>query len=65
VYVTEYNAGRVSKFTSDGSLVTGLDLPQAFGIVVDRQGNVYISTRLNVIQVYAPTSPSDKLHLRL
>jgi uncharacterized protein YjiK len=45
VYVTEYNAGRVSKFTSDGSLVTGWDLPQAFGIVVDRQGNVYISTR--------------------
>jgi uncharacterized protein YjiK len=60
VYVTEYNAGRVSKFTSDGSLVTGWDLLQAFGIVVDRQGNVYISTRLNVIQVYAPTSPSDK-----
>src|SRR5690242_13135254 len=64
VYVTEFNAGRVSKFTSDGSLITGWDLPQAFGIVVDHVGNVYISTRTNVIQVYAPTSgntpPPDK-----
>jgi len=56
VYVTEYNAGRVSKFTADGSLLTGWDVPSAYGIVVDRLGNVYISSGTNAILVYAPTS---------
>ena len=56
VYVTEYNAGRVSKFTSDGNLILGWEVPSAYGIAVDRLGNVYISSGTDVIQVYVPTS---------
>ena len=59
MYVTEDNAGRVSKFTSDGNFITGWDAPSAFGVDVDTSGNVYISSGFDNIQVYAPTAGSN------
>ena len=57
VYVTDYNAGRVSKFTSDGNFITVWDAPSAYGVAVDPLGNVYVSSGgFNYIQVYAPAS---------
>lgn len=60
VYVTQSESDpsifSVTKFTSDGILVTGWDAPAPYGVAVDHSGNVYVSSGFNNIQVYAPTS---------
>ena len=56
VYVTEYNAGRISVFTEDGEFLTGYNSPPAYGIAVnsDNPGRilVYVSSGTNRILVY-------------
>jgi DNA-binding beta-propeller fold protein YncE len=56
VYVTEYNAGRISVFTAEGQFLTGWNSPSAYGIAVnsDNPGRilVYVSYGLNKILVY-------------
>jgi DNA-binding beta-propeller fold protein YncE len=56
VYVTEYNAGRISVFTEEGQFLTGWNSPSAYGIAVnsDNPGRilVYVSSGLNKILVY-------------
>ena len=56
VYVTVYNDGGIFKFTSDGDFVTSWAAPSAYGVAIDPSGKVYVSSGLDNIQVYAPTS---------
>jgi DNA-binding beta-propeller fold protein YncE len=55
VYVTEYNAGRISVFT-EGQFLTGWNSPSAYGIAVNSDNPerivVYISSGLNKIILY-------------
>lgn len=56
VYVTEYNAGRISVFTEEGRFITGWNSPSAYGIAVNSDKPwrilVYVSSGLNKILLY-------------